>query len=104
MQHARSQLELSARAEWRTIALCAAFACGCATAVDVTDDELAAICAEPNTTCGSPTGSSGSGGLIGAGGSGGARGGSSNGGTFNSNGGRAGTSSSAGRSGTGGTG
>jgi hypothetical protein len=90
-----------------------AFLTGCATGVDVTDEELAAICAEPNTRC--------SGGVAGAsvgngGGTGGGFGGSSSGGTFNANGGtgspsnggsfstNGGSGGSIGSSGSGGTG
>lgn len=117
MSDERSRPELLARpGVW--LALVAAFAGGCATGVDVTDDELAEICAEPNTSCGggvagasvgSVGGSTGSsvGGTSSASGgtfsaTGGTGAGTANGGTFSAAGGTGGTGSAAG--GTGGTG
>jgi Cellulose binding domain len=115
MQDERAQRGLLARRWFRCVlALDAALTCACATGVDVTDDELAQICAETGTTCG--------GGVAGAavgstGGSGNSLGGSSNGGTFgaanggtrNANGGTFSTTggtggSASGTSGSGGTG
>jgi hypothetical protein len=64
------------------LALGVAFIAGCATGVDVTDEELAEICADSNNTCLASAGSSGSVG----GSTGGGFGGSSNGGTFNNGG------------------
>jgi hypothetical protein len=103
------------RAGWGVVwwgALGAASICSCATGVDVSDEELAAICEDPDNRCGGSAGSSGN-----AGGStGGGLGGSASGGTFNnggsgqvpSNGGsfgtNAGTGGSLGTSGSGGTG
>lgn len=101
MQDERSQMELLARqGVW--LALVAAFACGCATGVDVTDAELEEICAEANTSC--------SGGVAGAsvgsvgGSTGSSAGGSSSGGTFSAPGGTGGTANGGTSSATGGTG
>lgn len=116
MSDERSRSELLAR-PGIGLALIAAFAGGCATGVDVTDDELAEICAEPNTSCGggvagasvgSVGGSTGSGvgGTSASGGTfsanGGTGAGTANGGTFSATGGTGGTASATG--GTGGTG
>jgi hypothetical protein len=73
------------------LALAAAFACGCATGVDVTDEELDAICSDPVNRC---TGSAPSAG--GSAGSGGGGFGGSTGGTFNANGGSSGFPSNGG--------
>jgi hypothetical protein len=96
------------------LAIWAAFACGCATGVDVTDEEFAAICASPNTFCsgvagpaaGGTGGSSSLGGNSNAGTFGASGGtGGANGGTFSSPaGGTGGTSGVSGTSGAGGTG
>lgn len=85
------------------LALGSAVASACATGVDVTEDELAEICSEPNTTCSGAAGAS-VGSVGGSTGSG--TGGSSNGGTFNNNGGTGGSLSSNGGTfnNTGGTG
>jgi hypothetical protein len=116
MRKDASQPLLMARQRvWCGLALGAAFVCGCATGVDVTDDELAEICSDPVNRC--SVGSAGaSGGNVG-GSTGGGFGGSSNGGTFSSNGGsgaapstggsvgtNGGTGGSQGSSGSGGTG
>jgi hypothetical protein len=109
MRKVASQRSLLARQRvWCGLALGAAFIGGCATGVDVTDEELAEICADANNRCTASAGASvGSvGGSIGGG-----SGGSSNGGTF-SNGGAGGTlpssagslGTSGGSSGSGGTG
>ena len=84
---------------WRALAVGAALASGCATGVDVTDDELAAICADPSNRCtGSAPGTGGTSGAVGnTGGTG--LGSSGTGGTTASPGGRGGTSNT----GTGGT-
>jgi cellulose binding protein with CBM3 domain len=101
MQHGRSQLGVRARHDWRVIALGAAFGLGCATGVDVTDEELAEICAEANTTCGNGPGSGGSSGAVGSAGSGGSGlSGSSSGGTFNGTGGSSGSNSAGGSAGS----
>jgi hypothetical protein len=107
MQDESSLPVLDRRGAW--LALVAAFACGCATGVDVTDAELEEICSEPNTSCGggvagasvgsvggntgTGTGGSSSGGTFSAGGTGAN---TANGGTFSATG---GTSSSAGTGG-----
>jgi hypothetical protein len=118
MQDERALPGLLARRWFRCVlALDAALTCGCATGVDVTDDELAEICAEAGTTCGggvagatvSGTGGSGSslGGGSSNGGTFGANGGtgSANGGTFSAIGGTGGTGGSvSGTAGSGGTG
>jgi hypothetical protein len=106
---------------WRSMALGAALTVGCATGVDVTDDELAAICSDPNNRCtgaaagagGASVGNTGGSGLTGGtfgsptagtGGTNTARGGSSNTGTGGSNTGSGGTGGSiSGNGGTGGT-
>ena len=75
----------------------AAVSWGCATGVDVTDEELAEICAESNTTCGGAAGSIGVGGSSSGSGLGGSSGGA---GAFTANG---GTGGSLGSSGSGGT-
>ena len=86
MQHQRSQHEPPRRRPTRhALALGAAFACACATGVDVTDEELAEICAEPSVNCG-PGGPP-----VGAGGSGGA-----GGNPFSALGGRSGSPATAG--------
>jgi hypothetical protein len=106
MQDEGSRLDKPVRRQvWRTAALGAAFACGCATGVDVTDDELAAICADPTVRCnGVISGSGGSGGAVGN--TGGRGGGSSVGGTFSTTGGTGGSNNNTGGtgSGTGGSG
>jgi Cellulose binding domain len=120
MQDERARREPWARPRLRCgLALAAALAGGCATGVDVTEDELAAICSEPGTTCGggagaavgsagggsSSTGGSSSGGSLGAnGGTGTANGGSfSNGGSSSSTGGTGNGASGSGGTGSGGT-
>lgn len=111
MQGERSQPALVARpAVWWRLALGAALVGGCATGVGVTDEELAEICAEPNTSCGgglagASVGSVG-GSSVGGSSSGGGFGGSASGGAFNATGGTGpsnGGSSSA-NGGSGGTG
>lgn len=100
---------------WCGFALGAAFVCGCATGVDVTDEELDEICLDPANRCSGGSAGSTIGGVGGS--TGGGFGGSSNGGTFNANGGsgaapsnggsvgtNGGTGGSQGSSGTGGTG
>jgi Cellulose binding domain len=80
----RSKRTLLDRRRFRgALALGAAFACGCATGVDVTDDELEEICDTSGNRCGT-------GGVTvsGSGGSGSSLGGGSSGGTFSANGGR----------------
>lgn len=118
MRNEAAQPQLMARQRvWRCWALGAAFAvgggAGCATGVGVTEEELAEICAEPNTICGSAGSPIGSvGGSTGAGGS--ASGGSfgsggtapfpSNGGTTSTGtGGSGGTQGASGSGGTGGS-
>jgi cellulose binding protein with CBM3 domain len=100
MQDGRSQLGVPARPRWRVIALGAAFALGCATGVDVTDEELAEICAEANTTCGNGPGTGGSSGAVGNAGSGSGLSGSSSGGTLSGTGGSSGSNSGGGSAGT----
>jgi endoglucanase len=104
MQDGRSQFGVPARHGWRVIALGAAFALGCATGVDVTDEELAEICAEANTTCGSGLGSGGSSGAVGNAGTSSGVSGSSSGGTFNGTGGSSGSNSAGGSNGASGSG
>lgn len=122
MQDRRSRPALPDRRFWRlAAALGAASVSACATGVDVTDGELAEICSEPGTTCGSVSGVGGSAGNTATAGSGtgGNLGGNSSGGTVQAGagvggsaapvgsvGGRAGSSGapSAGAGGTGGTG
>jgi len=70
---------------------------GCATGVDVTDEELAAICSEMNTICGN----AGAAGSVG-GSTGGGVGGSASGGTFGTNGGTGSLPSNGGSQPTGG--
>lgn len=110
MQGERSQPALVARpAVWWRLALEAALVGGCATGVGVTDEELAEICAEPNTSCGgglagASVGSVG-GSSVGGSSSGGGLGGSASGGAFNAGGtGPANGGSSSGNGGSGGTG
>jgi len=117
MRKDASQPLLMARQRvWCGLALGAAFACGCATGVDVTDDELAEICLDPVNRCsaGSAGASVGSVGGSTGGGSGGSNGGSfntnggsgavpSNGGSVGTNGGTGGSSGSSGSGGTGST-
>jgi len=68
---------------WRALAMGAALSSGCATGVDVTDDELAAICSDPNNRCtGSVPGTGGTSGAVGNTG-GTSNAGSGTGGTFN---------------------
>lgn len=91
----------------------AGLVCGCATGVDVSDEELAEICADPVNRCSAGTAGSSVGNVGGS--TGGGFGGSSSGGTFNANGGSGagpsnggtfggGTGGSQGSSGSGGTG
>jgi hypothetical protein len=100
---------------WCSFVLGAAAFCGCATGVDVTDEELAEICADPVNRCSGGTAGASVGSVGGS--TGGGFGGSSNGGTFNANGGsgagpsnggslgtNGGTGGSLGSSGSGGTG
>lgn len=115
MQNSASPPLLTARqrACWGLV-LGAAFVCGCAVGVDVTEEELDEICADPNNRCETGTAGSSVGGVGGS--TGGGFGGSSSGGSFNnggsgqspSNGGSfgntGGTGGSLGGSGTGGTG
>jgi hypothetical protein len=116
MRKDASQPLLMARQRvWCGLALGAAFASGCATGVDVTDEELDAICSDPVNRCSGSAGSSGgsvggsSGGGFGGstGGTFNANGGSSpvpsNGGSLGTNGGTGGSLGSAGSGGTGGT-
>lgn len=120
MQDEGSQLGRPApRHVWRSVALGAALACGCATGVDVTDDELDAICSDPDNRCSgvvsSPGGSSGNVGNTGGSGNVGNTGGTSgtptgNGGngnatagTSNTGGGTGGSGGSGGSAGTGST-
>jgi hypothetical protein len=112
MRDERSKRGRPDRGRFRCALGLAVFASGCATGVDVTDDELAEICSSPNTFCGN-AGSTG-GGVGGSTGGISSRGGSSgagtfgfggnpstaNGGTFSANGGTGAT----GVSGNGGTG
>lgn len=87
MQGERSQPALVARpAVWWGLALGAALVGGCATGVGVTDEELAEICAEPNTSCGGGLAGA-SVGSVGGNSSGGGLGGSASGGAFNAGGG-----------------
>lgn len=89
---------LARQALWWGLGLGAALAVGCATGVGVTEEELAEICAQPNTTCGGGGSSVGSvGGSTGAG-----VGGSASGGTFGANGGTSSFPSSGGSTPTGG--
>lgn len=115
MQHLRSQYVMPARRLACVAALGASFGVACATGVDVTEEELAAICLEdPTLDCdpsGLPPGGAGGSGPSGvAGSSPSGFGGVSSGGTFNGSAGTqsGGTSGSnagtAGNVGTGGTG
>jgi cellulose binding protein with CBM3 domain len=97
MEDGRSRFGVSARQVGRVIGLGAAFAWGCATGVDVTDEELATICAEPGTTC-TGTGSGGTNGAVGSAGTSSGVSGSSNGGTFTGSGGSSGSSNNTGGS------
>jgi hypothetical protein len=101
MQNDGSRRELRARHPLRcALALGAALASGCATGVDVTEGELAEICATPNTTC-----SGGQGASVGnVGGSSSGTGGSSSGGSFGANGGTGAGTANGGSVSTGGTG
>jgi hypothetical protein len=92
MQDERSRLGVSARQVGRVIGIGAAFAWGCATGVDVTDEELASICAEAGTTC-TGAASGGTTGAVGSAGTSSGVSGSSNGGTFTGSGGSSGSSS-----------
>jgi hypothetical protein len=114
MRDERSKRRLPDRRRFRCLVGLASLASGCATGVDVTDDELAEICDSPNTFCGAGAGATGGGpGGSGTGGSISGRGGSgagtfgfggststANGGTFSGNGG----TTTSGVSGSGGTG
>lgn len=117
----RPMLRATNQRGWCGLVLGLALASGCATGVDVTDDELAEICSDPANRCsggvaGAAVGSVGgsTGGGLGGGGSGGSfssSGGSntlpSNGGNSSANGGSLGSSgsgSSGSNSGSGGTG
>lgn len=102
-------------ANWRSlIGLVLGPAVACATGVDVTDGELAAICSEPGTTCGGTASAAGTSGTVGTstggvgivssgGSSSGISGGSSGGnsGAVSTSGGQAGSSSSSGSAGSG---
>lgn len=104
MRKDASQPQLMARQRvWCGFVLGAVFVCGCATGVDVTDEELDEICSDPANRCSSGTGGSDVGSVGGS--TGGGFGGSSSGGTFNSNGGSGASPSNGGSLGTnGGTG
>ncbi len=92
MQHHWSQHELPRRRPTGHALALAAFACACATGVDVTDAELEEICSEPNVNCG-PGGPP-----VGAGGSASGTGGN----PFSALGGRSGSTATAGSFNTGG--
>lgn len=96
MQRESSMSPKPARSGVRLLALGAmAFAWGCATGVDLTDEELAEICSDPNNTCPdeTPVGSAGTSGT-GTGGSGGTGVGGSASGGFNNGGAGGGASGS----------